>query len=92
MARPDGGAEGAAAGPARWHRAAAGGGSHLAVGLARAPWDSARCWCHPSAFVRGRTESRRCFDQRRWRHPTALKRVRAELDPLDLSPPRSDDE
>ena len=33
-----------------------------------------------------------CFDQNRWRHPTAFKRVRAELDPLDLSPPRSDDE
>ena len=33
-----------------------------------------------------------CFDHQRWRHPTAFKRVRAELDPLDLSPPRSDDE
>jgi len=33
-----------------------------------------------------------CFDQHRWRHPTAFKRVRAELDLTDLSPPRSDDE
>jgi hypothetical protein len=33
-----------------------------------------------------------CFDHQRWRHPTAFKRVRAELDPLDLSPPGGDDE
>jgi hypothetical protein len=33
-----------------------------------------------------------CFDQERWRHPTAFKRVRAELDPVDLLPPGSDDE
>src|SRR5690349_8333873 len=33
-----------------------------------------------------------CFDQNRWRHPTAFTRVRAELDPLDMSPPGRDDE
>ena len=32
-----------------------------------------------------------CFDQQRRRHPTAFKRVRAELDLTDLSPPRSDE-
>jgi ATP-dependent DNA ligase len=33
-----------------------------------------------------------CFDQARWRHPTAFRRVRAELDPLDLFAASSDDE
>ena len=33
-----------------------------------------------------------CFDQECWRPRTAFKRVRAELDPVDLSPPGGDDE
>jgi len=33
-----------------------------------------------------------CFEQHRWRHPTGFRRVRAELDPMDLSPPRRRDE
>ena len=33
-----------------------------------------------------------CFDHQRWRHATAFQRVRAERDPMDLSPPRSDHE
>jgi ATP-dependent DNA ligase len=27
-----------------------------------------------------------CFEHHRWRHPTGFRRVRAELDPVDLSP------
>jgi ATP-dependent DNA ligase len=30
-----------------------------------------------------------CFEHRRWRHPTPFRRIRTELDPTDLSPPRS---
>ena len=33
-----------------------------------------------------------CFEQHRWRHPTGFRRIRAELDPTDLSPPRRRDE
>ena len=29
-----------------------------------------------------------CFEQHRWRHPTPFRRVRVELAPTDLSPPR----
>jgi len=32
-----------------------------------------------------------CFDHHRWRHSTALRRVRAELHPVDLSPPGRDE-
>jgi ATP-dependent DNA ligase len=32
-----------------------------------------------------------CFDHYRWRHPTGFRRVRAELDPRDLLPPRHRD-
>jgi hypothetical protein len=30
-----------------------------------------------------------CFEHHRWRHPTPFRRVRAELDPTDLSAPRT---
>jgi hypothetical protein len=33
-----------------------------------------------------------CFEHHRWRHPTGFRRIRAELDPVDLSPPRRHDE
>jgi len=32
-----------------------------------------------------------CFDHHRWRHPTGFQRIRAELHPMDLSPPRHRD-
>ena len=31
------------------------------------------------------------FDHHRWRHSTALRRVEAELHPVDLSPPGRDE-
>jgi hypothetical protein len=33
-----------------------------------------------------------CFDHHRWRHPTGFRRIRAELEPRDLSPPRRRDQ